>query len=77
MLYLNRKIGESIIIANEVEMIVKEVKGSVVKLGFNFPRNITVLRKEIYNKIKRENLNASKSFEGNVLEHLILPKEML
>ncbi|OJV13514.1 MAG: hypothetical protein BGO27_04840 [Alphaproteobacteria bacterium 33-17] len=77
MLYLNRKIGESIIIANEVEMVVKEIKGGMVKLGFKFPRNITVLRKEIYNKIKRENLNATQAFEESFLDKLILPKKVL
>lgn len=77
MLYLNRKIGESIIIANEVEMVVKEIKGGIVKLGFKFPRNVTVLRKEIFNKIKRENINASKSLENTLLDALNFTKKVL
>jgi carbon storage regulator len=61
MLYLSRKLGESIIIDNTVEVTVVEVRGKTVKLGFNFPANVTVLRKEIYDKIMAENLAAAQS----------------
>lgn len=59
MLYLSRKIGESIIINNSIELTVTEIKGKVVKIGFNFPPNASVLRKEIYDKIMAENMAAS------------------
>ncbi len=59
MLYLSRKIGESIIINNSIELTVTEIKGRMVKLGFNFPANASVLRKEIYDKIMQENMAAS------------------
>jgi carbon storage regulator len=61
MLYLSRKIGESIIINNSIELTVVEVRGKTVKLGFNFPPDATVLRKEIYEKIMAENLTAAQS----------------
>ena len=59
MLYLSRKIGESIVINNTIELTVVEVRGKTVKLGFVFPPDATVLRKEIYDKIMAENLAAA------------------
>jgi carbon storage regulator len=59
MLYLSRKIGESIIINNSIELTVVEIKGKSVKLGFNFPSDASVLRKEIYDKIMQANLAAT------------------
>lgn len=60
MLYLSRKIGESIIINNSIELTVVEIRGKTVKIGFNFPPEASVLRKEIYEKIQEENLAAAK-----------------
>jgi carbon storage regulator len=59
MLYLSRKLGESIIINNSIELTVIEVRGKTVKIGFNFPPDATVLRKEIYDKIMEENIAAA------------------
>lgn len=60
MLYLMRKPNESIIINNDIELKVIEVKGKSVKLGFTFPKGASVLRKELYDKIMAENVAASK-----------------
>jgi carbon storage regulator CsrA len=59
MLYLSRKIGESIVINNSIELTVIEVRGKTVKLGFVFPPDASVLRKEIYDKIMAENMAAA------------------
>jgi carbon storage regulator len=59
MLYLTRKIGEKVIINNEITVVVEGVRGNTVKLGFDFPDRNTVLREEVHNKIKAENLSAS------------------
>ncbi len=61
MLYLSRKLGESIIINNDIELKVVEVKGRSVKLGFNFPPEASVLRKEIFDAIQAENMAAAQS----------------
>ena len=61
MLYLSRKLGESIVINNTVELTVVEVRGRTVKLGFTFPPEATVLRKEIYDKVMAENIAAAGS----------------
>ncbi len=59
MLYLMRKLDESIIINNNIELTVVEIKGKSVKLGFNFPQGASVLRKELYDKIMAENQSHS------------------
>lgn len=55
MLYLMRKMGESIIINGDIEVQVVEIRGKNVKLGFTFPESSTVLRKEIHDRIVEEN----------------------
>ena len=59
MLYLMRKQDESIIINNNIELKVIEIKGKTVKLGFQFPQGASVLRKELFDKIMAENQAAS------------------
>lgn len=61
MLYLMRKQDESIIINNDIELKVIEIKGKSVKLGFDFPKGASVLRKELYDKIMAENKAASEA----------------
>lgn len=60
MLYLTRKIGESIIINNNIEVTVVEVRGKTVKLGFLFPKEATILRKELHQKITEQNIAATR-----------------
>lgn len=55
MLYLQRKLGESIIINGEIEVKVTEIRGKSVKLGFDFPPSATILRKEIHDNVVEEN----------------------
>jgi carbon storage regulator len=59
MLYLTRKIGESVVINDNVEVTVVEVRGKSIKLGFTFPPDVTVLRREIYERIQEENRAAA------------------
>ena len=59
MLYLTRKIGETIIINDNIEVTVIDIRGKSVKLGFTFPSDATVLRQEIYDRIQAENRAAA------------------
>ena len=68
MLYLTRKIGESIIINNNIELTVIEVRGKTVKLGFLFPQDATILRKELHQKIHEQNLAAANAGEAEFLD---------
>ncbi|WKA53935.1 carbon storage regulator CsrA [Planococcus shixiaomingii] len=59
MLVLGRKKGESIIIDDDIEIIVTAVEGETVKLGINAPKHITIHRKEVYLEIQEENKQAT------------------
>lgn len=61
MLALTRKRGDSIIIGDNIEVIVLGIQGEQVKLGIVAPREISVHRKEIYEQIKFENEQAAGS----------------
>ena len=61
MLYLTRKLGDSVIINDNIEITVVEVRGRSVKLGFTFPAEVTVLRRELYEKIQAENRAAAEA----------------
>jgi carbon storage regulator len=61
MLALSRKVNESIIVGNEIEITVLEVKGDQVKIGINAPKTVPIYRKEIYLQIKESNQEAAKT----------------
>jgi carbon storage regulator len=67
MLYLTRKVGESVVINDNIEVTVVEVRGKSIKLGFEFPPEISVLRRELYDKIQEEN-RAAASTATDLLE---------
>ena len=62
MLILTRKVGESLLIGDDVSITVLSVRGNQVKIGVNAPRDVSVHREEIYQRIKEsedENKNHS------------------
>lgn len=59
MLVLTRKVHQSIIIGEDVEVVVLEVRGEQVRLGIRAPRNVSVHRKEIFEQIHEETKGAS------------------
>ncbi|MGD9841643.1 MAG: carbon storage regulator CsrA [Steroidobacteraceae bacterium] len=54
MLILTRRVGESIMIGEEVVVTVLGVKGNQVRVGVNAPKEVSVHREEIYERIKQE-----------------------
>ncbi|MCM3338734.1 carbon storage regulator CsrA [Paenibacillus sp. MER TA 81-3] len=58
MLVLKRKIGETVMIGDEIEVRVLGVEGEYVKLGFAAPKNVQIMRKELYESIAEENSSA-------------------
>ncbi|MEQ1821636.1 MAG: carbon storage regulator CsrA [Fimbriimonadaceae bacterium] len=59
MLVLTRKLHQSIMIGEGIEVVVLEVRGEQVRLGIKAPRDVTVHRKEIFEQILEENVEAS------------------
>jgi carbon storage regulator len=55
MLVLSRKKNESIIINDNIQIVVVEIRGDKVRLGIEAPREVPVHRKEVYDAIQREN----------------------
>ena len=68
MLYLTRKIGESIVINNNIELTVMDIRGKTVKLGFLFPKEATILRKELHQRILEENIAAAGTNDSDIME---------
>jgi carbon storage regulator len=65
MLILTRRVGETLMIGDEVTVTVLGVKGNQVRIGVNAPRDVAVHREEIYERIKREQAEAGHGAETN------------
>jgi carbon storage regulator len=69
MLVLTRKLKESIMIGNDIEISVLSIEGDQVKLGINAPKNIDIHRQEIYLSIQQENSSATQA-QANAIDSL-------
>ncbi len=63
MLALTRKKGEALVLNNDIEITILEIKGDQVKIGIQAPKEVTIYRKELYLQIQKEN-EESMSIEG-------------
>lgn len=70
MLALSRKKDESIIINNNIEITILEVKGDQVKIGVKAPKSVPVYRKEIYVQMEESNKEAAQSASQDNVEIL-------
>lgn len=71
MLALSRKKGEAIIVNNNVEITVLEVKGDQVKIGITAPKEVPVYRKEVYLQIQEANKEAVDVSGMDALKNLL------
>lgn len=70
MLALSRKKDEAIVINDDIEVTVIEIKGDQVKLGISAPKAVPVYRKEVYVQIQASNKEAAKSVDIKALNQL-------
>jgi carbon storage regulator len=71
MLALSRRVNESIVIGNDIEITVLEVKGDQIKIGITAPKSVPIYRKEIYLQIQESNKEAAgTSVSDEVLKKL-------
>ncbi len=59
MLALSRKVNESIVLGNNIEITVLEIKGDQVKIGVSAPKSVPIYRKELYLQIQQSNKEAA------------------
>ena len=55
MLALTRKKGEALVINNNIEITVLEIRGDQIKIGISAPKDVPIYRKEVYLQIQQEN----------------------
>lgn len=65
MLILTRRVGETLMIGDEVTVTVLGVKGNQVRIGVNAPKEVSVHREEIYDRIKKEQDSGEESTVPN------------
>ena len=71
MLALTRKKGESLVLNNDIEVTVLEIRGDQVKLGVKAPRQVPVYRNEVYLQIQKENEAAASVENLEALKKLL------
>lgn len=76
MLILTRKKGQSIIINNNIEVVISAIDGDQVKIGIKAPEEINILRKEVYDDVQQSNKKAIQSkIDIAALKNLPTPKK--
>ena len=82
MLVLTRKIGEGIVIGDDIKITIVEMKGGSVRIGIDAPRDKKIYRQEVFDRIAEENREAAQwnmidldSLTDNLTDNLIASKE--
>lgn len=73
MLTLTRKIGQKIRIGDNIEIVVREIRGRQVRLGISAPDGLPVYREELYQQIAHENARAAQAADLDALSLLVEP----
>lgn len=72
MLALSRKVNESIMLGNDIEITVLEIKGDQVKIGVKAPKSVPIYRRELYLQIQQSNREAAdEEISAQALEQLL------
>ncbi len=77
MLILTRRVGESVVIDNNIVVTVVEVRGDAVRIGIDAPRSVDVHREEVYRELQQANRQAASPPPDAVeaLKSLVAPPE--
>ena len=75
MLILTRKLNESIVIGDQIKILVSEIKGDQIKIGISAPKSVRVYRGEIYDDIQKQNREAAVSQLPEDIDLLFNEKE--
>ena len=71
MLALTRKKGEALVINNNIEITVLEIRGDQIKIGISAPKDVPIYRKEVYLQIQQENEAAISADVLDALNNLL------
>ena len=70
MLALTRKKGESLVINNDIEITILEIRGDQIKLGVSAPKEVPIYRKEVYTQIQQEYRKSADAQNAQALKEL-------
>ena len=70
MLALSRKKGEALVLNNNIEVTILEIRGDQVKIGVSAPKEIPIYRKEVYLQIQKENEESSNAENMELLKNM-------
>ncbi len=76
MLILTRKIGEKIIIGDDVVLSVVETSKGVVKLGIEAPKDVVILRQEVYDRVCEENIASAQGSGSGLFQAVDIMKKV-
>jgi carbon storage regulator len=68
VLVLSRREHQSIMIGDDIEIVVLDIRGEQVRLGIRAPKNVTILRQEIYAQVQQQNVEATETRPEDVPE---------
>lgn len=71
MLALTRKKGEALVLNNNIEVTILEIRGDQVKIGVSAPKEVPIYRKEVYLQIQKENEAASNAESLEALKNIL------
>ncbi|OOM79983.1 carbon storage regulator CsrA [Clostridium sp. BL-8] len=69
MLIITRKKGESFMIGDDIEIVINKIEDGSVKIGINAPKDVSILRKELYEEVEKEN-KAAVNVDINLLRNM-------
>jgi carbon storage regulator len=75
MLVLSRKKGESIMIGDQIELVIVSIEGDQVRLGIKAPQQVEIFRKEVYQSIQMANREAAEKIDLDVVSKMFKKKQ--